>query len=103
MTTQRRTALITGSGKNIGRAIALDLAGRGHNVVLNGSRDKAACEAVAAQAQKHGVETLVAMGDVGVSGDCARSAGEALDKFGTVDGLVNNAAIRPMRGSFVKQ
>jgi 3-oxoacyl-[acyl-carrier protein] reductase len=96
MTGKNRTALITGSGKNIGCAIALDLAGRGHNVVLNGSRDKAACEGVADEAQKLGVQTLVAMGDVGVSEDCARIAGEALDKFGTVDVLVNNAAIRPM-------
>ncbi len=96
MTRKNRTALITGSGKNIGRAIALDLAGRGHNVVLNGSRDKTACEGVAAEAEKHGVETLVAMGDVGVADDCARIAGEALDRFGTVDVLVNNAAIRPM-------
>ncbi len=92
----RRTALITGSGKNIGRAIALNLAAKGHNVVLNGSRDKAACEAVAQAAEKHGVDALVAMGDVGVAGDCRRIAGEAFDKFGTVDVLVNNAAIRPM-------
>lgn len=96
MTRQRRTALITGSGKNIGRAIALDLAAKGHNVVLNGSSDRAACEAIASEAEKLGVEALVAMGDVGVAGDCERIAGEALDTFGTVDVLVNNAAIRPM-------
>ncbi len=96
MTTHRKTALITGSGKNIGRAIALALAAKGFNVVLNGSSDKAACEAVAKQVESHGVEALIAMGDVGVSGDCTQIAGEALDKFGTVDVLVNNAAIRPM-------
>jgi len=91
-----RAALITGSGKNIGRAIALDLAAKGHNVIINGSRDVKACETVAAEAEKHGVDTLVAMGDVGVAEDCKRIAGEAHDKFGTVDVLVNNAAIRPM-------
>ena len=96
MAKHRRTALVTGSGKNIGRAIALDLAGKGHNVVLNGSRDKAACEAVAQEAREHGVDALVAMGDVGVAEDCARIAGAALDTFGAVDVLVNNAAIRPM-------
>ncbi len=96
MTKHRRTALITGSGKNIGRAIALNLAAKGHNVVLNGSSDKAACEAVAAEVESHGVEALVAMGDVGVAGDCEKIAGAALDKFGAVDVLVNNAAIRPM-------
>jgi len=96
MSSQRRTALITGSGKNIGRAIALDLAAKGHNVVLNGSSDKAACEAVARKAEKHGTETLIAMGDIGIAEDCSRIAAEALDVFGTVDVLVNNAAIRPM-------
>jgi len=96
MTSKKRTALITGSGKNIGRAIALDLAAKGHNVVLNGSSDKDACEGVAAEAAMNGVETLVSMGDVGIAEDCARIAGEALDKFGAVDVLVNNAAIRPM-------
>ena len=96
MTTHSRTALITGSGKNIGRAIALALAASGFNVVLNGSRDAAACEAVAKEAECQGVEALIAMGDVGVAGDCQKIAGEALDRFGTVDVLVNNAAIRPM-------
>jgi 3-oxoacyl-[acyl-carrier protein] reductase len=96
MTTHRRTALITGSGKNIGRAIALALASKGLNIVLNGSSDSAACEAVAKEAESQGVEALVAMGDVGISEDCKRIAGEALDKFGTLDVLVNNAAIRPM-------
>lgn len=96
MASKSRTALVTGSGKNIGRAIALDLAARGLNVVVNGSHDRAACEAVAAEAGTNGVETLVAMGDVGLAGDCGRIAGEALDRFGTVDVLVNNAAIRPM-------
>jgi 3-oxoacyl-[acyl-carrier protein] reductase len=94
--TLKRTALITGSGKNIGRAIALDLAGKGHNVVLNGSHDRHACESVAAEVKKSGAEALIAMGDVGKKEDCERIAGEALDAFGTVDILVNNAAIRPM-------
>jgi len=46
----RRTALITGAGRNIGRACALALAQDGHNLVLNGSRNREACDAVAAQA-----------------------------------------------------
>lgn len=96
MTDTRRTALITGSGKNIGRSVALALAAAGHNVVLNGSRDREACERVAGEAESHGVNTLIAMGDVGDAKECERIAGEALDKFGAVDVLVNNAAIRPM-------
>jgi 3-oxoacyl-[acyl-carrier protein] reductase len=91
-----RTALITGSGKNIGRAIALDLARTGHNVVVNGSRDKDACEAVAKEAEGMGVKALVAMGDVGSANACKAIADAAIDAFGEVDVLVNNAAIRPM-------
>ncbi len=89
-----RAALITGSNKNIGRACALALAKAGCHVVVNGARDKAAAEAVAADCRKLGVEALVAMGDVGRRDDCQRIAKEALAKFGTVDILVNNAAIR---------
>lgn len=95
MADSKRTALVTGSGKNIGRSIALALADAGHNIVLNGSSDRDACEKVAAEAEKHGVKALVAMGDVGLKDECDRIASEAIDAFGTVDVLVNNAAIRP--------
>ena len=44
----KKTALITGAGRNIGRACVLDLARDGYNVVINGSKNRAACEAVAA-------------------------------------------------------
>ena len=93
----RRTALITGAGRNIGRACALGLAEDGFNVVVNGSSDRAACEAVAKQAAAFGVETLVVMGDVGDPDSCRRIAGEAIARFGAVDALLNNAALRPNR------
>ena len=96
MSQRRRAALITGSGRNIGRAVALRLAADGFNVAINGSRDRAACEAVAAEAEKAGAEAWVAMGDVGVADDARRLAEAAIDRFGGVDVLVNNAAIRPM-------
>ena len=92
--TARRTALITGSNKNIGRACALQLARAGNNVVVNGSKDRQAAENVAREVRALGVEALVAMGDVGNGEDCARIAREAIAKFGTVDILVCNAAIR---------
>ena len=92
-----KTALITGAGRNIGRAIVLELAERGCHVVVNGSSDRAVCEAVAAEAQERGVETSVAMGDVGTSSDVARIADQALERFGCIDIVVNNAAIRPAK------
>ena len=42
-----------------------------------------------------GVDAMVAMGDVGIGDDCRRIAAEAIARFGAVDVLVNNAAIRP--------
>lgn len=91
----RRTALITGGGRNIGRACVLGLAEDGFNVAINGSSDRAACEAVALEAGKFGVETLIIMGDVGQPDECKRIAGEVIAKFGAVDALLNNAALRP--------
>ena len=98
MTTKaRRTALITGAGRNIGRAVAIGLARDGLDVVINGSTDRAAAEAVAAEARAFGAQALVAMGDVGLREDCARVASEVLAVFGRVDVLVNNAALRPAK------
>lgn len=95
--TTRKTALITGAGRNIGRGVALRLAQDGLNVVVNGAKDRAAAESVAADARAFGVQALVVMGDVGSPEECARIAGEAIAAFGTVDVLVNNAALRPRK------
>jgi 3-oxoacyl-[acyl-carrier protein] reductase len=95
MAANGRTALITGAGKNIGRACALALAEDGFSVAINGSRDKAACEAVAKEAARHGVLTMVIMGDVGRPEDCRRIADEVMKRLGAVDVLLNNAALRP--------
>ncbi len=94
MAKAKHTALITGSNKNIGRACALHLAKAGCNVVINGARDKAAAESVAKEVRALGVEALVAMGDVGKRAELDAIAKAALDKFGVVDVLVNNAAVR---------
>jgi 3-oxoacyl-[acyl-carrier protein] reductase len=95
MANGRRTALVTGGGRNIGRACVLALAEDGFNVAINGSSDRAACENVAREAETFGVETLVIMGDVGKADDCQHIAGESIKRFGAVDALLNNAALRP--------
>lgn len=97
MSETRKTALVTGAGRNIGRAVALGLAQDGFNVVINGSRDRAACEAVAEAACAHGVRAQIVMGDVGSAAECARIAQEAMALSGGVDVLVNNAALRPAK------
>ena len=95
MTKTRRTALITGAGQNIGRAIALALAADGFNVVVNGLKKRVPCEETAAEARALGVEAEVVMGDAGTAQGCAEIARTAISRFGAVDVLVHNAAIRP--------
>lgn len=93
----KRTALITGSTKNIGRACALALAKDGCNIIVNGAKDSAAAESVAEEVRALGVEALVAMGDVGRRQDAMRIVEGAFRSFGSVDVLVNNAAVREER------
>ena len=90
-----RAAFVSGSGQNIGRGIAVRLAELGCNVVVNGSSDVAACNETAALVQNAGGDALVAMGDVGQPETIEAIAKTVLDRFGTVDILVNNAARRP--------
>lgn len=95
MTVQKRTALITGSGRNIGRGCANQLARSGFNVVINGSSDKTACDRVADEVRSHGAAAMVAMADIGDKAAVESMASAALAEFGTIDVLINNAAIRP--------
>lgn len=94
-TLEGRTAFVSGSGQNIGRAIAVELARLGANVVVNGSSNLAACEETAERVRAEGTNVLIAMGDMGQADDVARITSAALDRFGNVDILVNNAARRP--------
>jgi 3-oxoacyl-[acyl-carrier protein] reductase len=92
---QGKTAFVSGSGRNIGRAIAVRLAGMGANVVVNGAADEAACRETAALVEGQGARSLLAMGDVGDAAALRSIADRALEAFGAVDILVNNAARRP--------
>lgn len=95
MAANGKAALITGAGQNIGRACVLGLAEDGFNVAINGSSNRAACEKVAKEAETFGVKALVVMGDVGKASECKRIAQEAIKAFGSIDALLNNAALRP--------
>jgi 3-oxoacyl-[acyl-carrier protein] reductase len=101
MSHDRKTALITGSGQNIGRGIAHELAKAGHNIVVNGSRNRKAAETVAEEVRDLGVDASVAMGNVGVREEAELVVKSAADAFGGIDILVNNAAIRP-HGPFLE-
>lgn len=95
MTTVNRNALVTGSGRNIGRAIALELASRGINVAINGSSDEKACQSVADEVTANGGKAIVAMGDISNRDDVHTIVKTTQDALGSIDILINNAAIRP--------
>jgi NAD(P)-dependent dehydrogenase (short-subunit alcohol dehydrogenase family) len=86
------TFLVTGASRGIGRALVLGLAREGARVALN-ARSKDALEGVLGEVRALGAEGVAAAGDVGCDEDAARVARTALDAFGRVDVLVNNAAI----------
>jgi 3-oxoacyl-[acyl-carrier protein] reductase len=91
---QNKVALVTGAGKNIGRAIALTLARDGAAVLVNGRSDKAAVDAVVGEITAAGGKAMAAMGDVSDPAIPARLADAAMKAFGGVDILVSNAGLR---------
>ena len=95
MGAEKRAAFISGSGRNMGRACAKELATAGFNIVLNGSANRDDCEHVAEEVRSIGVNVTIAMGDVGTKSDVETIIETALTAFGRIDVLINNAAIRP--------
>jgi 3-oxoacyl-[acyl-carrier protein] reductase len=90
-----KVALVTGSGRNIGRATVLKLAAEGAHVVVNSRTNRAEAEAVAREAQARGVKALALVADVARKDQVDAMVARALSEFGRIDILVNNAAIRP--------
>jgi len=89
-----RTAIVTGSGRNIGRAIALALAQGGANVVVNGHSDREAVDAVVAEIRDGGGKALGVMADVCAYDEVARLVRETVAEFGSVDIAISNVGIR---------
>ena len=89
-----RTALVTGSGQNIGRAIALAFARLGANVVVNGHRNRAAIDGVAAEARALGAGALAVLADVADAAAVQAMVDQATAAFGGVDISVSNASVR---------
>jgi 3-oxoacyl-[acyl-carrier protein] reductase len=89
-----KVAIVTGAGRNIGRAIALTLADAGASILVNarGNRDEA--EAVAREICSAGGKAVVHIGDVADPGAVQAMADAAMKGFGRIDILVNNAALR---------
>ncbi len=88
-----RVAIVTGSGRGIGRAIALKLAELGATVVVNDVGDIGPAEGVAEEIRAMNRQSEAMLGDVSSASDVARLVNTTIDTYGKVDILVNNAGI----------
>jgi 3-oxoacyl-[acyl-carrier protein] reductase len=89
-----KVAIVTGAGRNIGRAIALALADGGASLVINARTNRAEAEAVAREIESSGGKAIVHVGDVADANAVRSMADMATKQFGHIDILVNNAALR---------
>jgi len=90
--------LVTGSTSGIGRAIALELAQAGADVVVHGRRSRPAAEAVAQECQRHSVRAGVCMADLSQLPECERLTREAWDMYAGLDVVVLNAGADTLTG-----
>jgi 3-oxoacyl-[acyl-carrier protein] reductase len=89
-----KVAIVTGAGRNIGRAIALALAGAGASILVNARERRAEAENVAGEIAGDGGKALVHIGSVADEQAVRAMRDVAVSQFGRIDILVNNAALR---------
>ncbi len=88
---ERKTALITGAAKGIGRQIALEMAKAGYHIVVNYRSDEAAAKTLCREAETYGVKAVPVYADMGVLEDIREMYRTALTHFDKLDVIVNNA------------
>lgn len=91
MSSAKKVAIITGSATGTGAAIAIALAEKNYNVLINYTKSETEAKETAAKAKQAGAEVLVFQGDVSNDDDCRKMAAAAVEKWGRIDALVNNA------------
>src|SRR5918997_1177756 len=96
-----KVALITGASQGLGRALALAYAKEGAQVVIN-SRSEESIRPVAGEVESVGAQVLALAADVSKSADVERLVGAAVERFGRIDVLVNNAGLLGSRVAIVE-
>lgn len=90
---ERRTAVVTGASRGIGKAIALALAKEGFNVVVNYNGNKEKAEQVKKECEDYGVNAITVKANVADFTESENLIKEAVSTFGSIDVLVNNSGI----------
>lgn len=90
---EKRVALVTGGSRGIGRAIAEKFAKNGYNLVINYVSDNTNLDEIKKEFSKYGAEILLEKADVSNFNECEKMVTSAIEKFGKIDTLVNNAGI----------
>lgn len=88
-----KVVLITGASRGIGKQIAITFAKEGYDIVVNYRTENEDLQTLRKEIENFNVQCLTVQGDVSNYEDCERIAKEAIDKFGKIDVLVNNAGI----------
>lgn len=88
-----KVAVVTGSSRSIGRAIALGYAREGARVVINYVSDEGAANSAVAEIKAMGSQAIAVQADTSSSADVANLMSSAVERFGRIDILVNNAGI----------
>lgn len=97
-----KTAVVTGSSSGIGRAIALELASAGANVVVHARTNRESAETVAEAVRRQGRESSVVLADIGDPGDCSSLVEETWNWHNGVDIWINNAGADVLTGQAAK-
>jgi 3-oxoacyl-[acyl-carrier protein] reductase len=90
---EAKSALVTGSSRGIGRAIAVRLAEEGASVAVNYRSDEAGAAETLRAVESAGSTGVIVQGDVGIAADVQRMVTAATDSFGSIQILVNNAGV----------
>jgi len=95
MNKETRVAIVTGSSRGIGRAVAKKLAGDGFKIIVHGKENESACRSVTEEIRQMGGDAIHVLADLGDRKDVDGLVGETRKAFGRIDVLINNAATRP--------
>ena len=90
---ERKTVFVTGASRGIGKEVALKYAENGYDVIINYVADKTDVEALEKEFKEKGADTLILKADVSNSEEVQNVVDKAIEKFGKIDVLVNNAGI----------